>query len=172
MTNRRFLPLIISFTILITSCNKESNNITGSCWQGTQNGYDVPGLLICDKTKAEAEALHPMYWFYNASEPKFCWQVHEQTSVTYLRNMPQSVINTFGASNSYTYTKVSCNGFCTWKIIQKRKSKVTGQYANATKLFAESFMADSCNKIFQGRIITYQETADSLITREFFEKQP
>ncbi len=167
----------ISFLLILITlcgCKKENNNSVNAkaCWQGYQNGYDLPGLVVCDKTKTEAEALHPGYMFYNVNETKFCWLVSGNGTNGKVRNRPVSVADAIWKPQGYSYSKIDCNSFCNWRLVEKRKSKITGLFANATREYRETFLADSCNKLFAGRIINYIETADSVITREFTVKEP
>ena len=156
--------LFVLFSLGFSSCEKEK-----TCWQAFDPaGIDVPGLVICDKTKAEAEAEFPNYWFYNASEDKYCWQVIYQGNTYYTKNVPESMAARMWTTG-YVYSKVDCNSFCLWEYHEKRRSKSTGLYAE-TRLRQETFFQDSCNKLFVGRIITINETADTLYTREFVKK--
>ena len=69
---------LFSVTFLLSAtCNKNDDVpvVTNPCWQAfSPQGADVNGLLICDKTKAEAEAAWPQFWFYNSTETKYCWK--------------------------------------------------------------------------------------------------
>ena len=165
---------LISVTFLLSgTCNKNDDIplVTNPCWQAfSPLGADVNGLLICDKTKAEAEAAWPQYWFYNSTETKYCWRAQQGANpVFYAGNIPQSMADKMWASYGYTYVKVDCNSFCNWQILEKHKSKITGLY-KPTLLYYETLFPDSCSKLFVGKIVTYRETTDSLITREFSKK--
>ncbi len=71
----------------------------------------------------------------------------------------------------FTFTKVDFASFCRWKWLEKRQSKITGLFS-ATLTSTETYKADSCNKLFPGRIITVKETIDSIYYREFVKKEP
>lgn len=167
--------LIISATLFVIGCGKSGDSTpappTNPCWQAFDPlGADVNGLQICNKTQAEAEATWPQYWFYNAGEAKYCWRAQQSGGpVFYAGNIPQSMADKMWALYGYTYTKVDCSSFCKWQIIEKRKSKNTGLYV-PNRLFVETLFADTCFKLFEGKIVMHQETIDSLITREFFKK--
>ena len=140
---------LMSVTFLLSgTCNKNDDIplVTNPCWQAfSPLGADVNGLLICDKTKAEAEAAWPQYWFYNSTETKYWWKAQQGANpVFYAGNIPQSMAD-------------------------KHKSKITGLY-KPTLLYYETLFPDSCSKLFVGKIVTYRETTDSLITREFSKK--
>ena len=162
--------LTLHFLFCFSSCKKDRVD-TKACWQAFDPlGADVKNLVLCDKTKTEAEAAYPQYWFYNSSETKFCWRVQPpNSSIFYTSNIPQSMADKMWAAYGYTYTKVDCNSFCTWKILEKSKSKVTGFY-QPVKQFVETYTTDTCTKLFVGRVVTVRETTDSLITREFTQK--
>jgi hypothetical protein len=165
---------LFSVTFLLSAtCNKTDDlpAVTNPCWQAFDPlGTDVNGLLICDKTKAETEAAWPQYWFYNAVETKYCWKAQQGTNpVFYAADIPQSMADKMWALYGYSYTKVDCSSFCKWQIIEKRKSKITGLFT-PNRLYVETLFADTCSKLFAGKIVIYQETTDSLVTREFFKK--
>ena len=62
------LILFLLVIIFFGNCNKDGKH----CWQAfSPQGYDVPGLILCDKTKAEAEAAYPQNWFYRSGEKKY-----------------------------------------------------------------------------------------------------
>jgi hypothetical protein len=165
--------LLSSIILLSATCNKTDDVpvMLNPCWQAFDpSGTDVVGLQICNKTQAEAEATWPQYWFYNAGEAKYCWRVQPATGpVLYATDIPQSMANKMGSSYGYSFTKVDCRSFCKWQIIEKRKSKMTGLYT-PTRTFFETLFPDTCSKLFVGKIVTYQETIDSLVTREFYKK--
>ncbi len=167
------LFLFSAVFLLSATCNKNDDVpvVTNPCWQAFDpQGADVNGLLICDKTKPEAEAAWPQYWFYNSTEAKYCWRAQQGSNpVFYAGNIPQSMADKMWALYGYTYTKVDCRSFCMWQIIEKRKSKNTGLF-KPNRVFVETLFADTCSKLFAGKIVIYQETTDSLITREFSKK--
>ncbi len=103
-----------------------------------------------------------------AMKRNFCWKLTDLNgSILYARQIPASLINKFSDRYHYNYSKIDCNSFCNWTIIEKSKSKVTGFYIPARE-YRETF----CNKLFVGRIIVYRETADSITTREFTKAEP
>lgn len=57
------LLLLVSILFVFSNCRKDGK----ACWQGFDpTGYDA--VLVCDKTKTEAEAAFPQYWFYKQGE--------------------------------------------------------------------------------------------------------
>jgi hypothetical protein len=169
----KFFQNLFFIAAVIIPCISCSKNKKG-CWQGFTPFSNVQGLLVCDKTKAEAEAAFPQYWFYNASESKYCWKVETQQSPTfYIRYGPRSMVDKWRFYyGGYSFTKTDCNSFCIWNVVhEKHKSKVTGLYG-PTYLKSETFTTDTCSKLYTGRIIVIRETTDSIITREFVEKIP
>jgi hypothetical protein len=161
------LLLLVLFVLIFMSCGKEDK----SCWQAFDpGGFIVPGLVICDKTYEEAQEAYPQYWFYQKDEPLYCWKVNSPSGgVSYTKNVPISMTLIMMTTGSYTFTKQDCNSFCTYEIHEKIKSKQTGLYG-LTKLRTEVFLQDSCSKLFEGKVVVYNETADSITTREFFKK--
>jgi hypothetical protein len=170
MRNILFIFPVALIVLFSFSCSK--NNDKG-CWQAFHpGGADVEGLVLCDQTRSQAEAQYPQYWFYSADEAKYCWVYITSTGQEILlRHIPTSMVERMGI-NSATTSTIDCNSFCVWnRIIEKHKSKVTGLFG-PTKLYSETFGADSCSTLFVGRVVVHRETADSLITREFMEKLP
>ena len=163
------LIFVIAFSFLV-GCKKDGKG----CWQAfSPQGYTVPGLELCDKTKAEAEEAFPQYWFYRSGEKRYCWHGHLGTNDFYLWDVPESMTKRLIEYNGgYQFAKVDCESFCYCEWYEKRKSKITGQFG-PTGAFGEIILSkDSCSKLFVGRVITIRETADSLITRELVEKHP
>lgn len=164
------LIFILVTIILFSSCRKDGKG----CWQAfSPQGYDVTGLLLCDKTKAEAEEAWPQYWFYRIGEKKYCWQVQFGTNNYRTWEIPESMAKkTMEYNGAYQFTKIDCNSFCYCQWNEKHKSKITGLYG-PTKLITETILsADSCSKLSVGRIVIIRETTDSLITRELTAKNP
>jgi len=164
------LILFVTTIILFSNCRKDSKD----CWQAFDpQGYDAPGLVLCDKTKAEAEEAFPQYWFYKSGEKKYCWHVQIGINDYYTWDVPESMVKKYSEYNgAYHFTKVDCDAFCFCEWHEKRKSKITGLYS-PTRFISETILStDSCSKLFVGRVITISETADSLITRELVEKHP
>ena len=164
---RQIFLIFIICTIL--SCSKDKK----ACWQGfSPSGTDVRGLLVCDKTLAEAEAQFPQYWFYNSKEKKYCWRVVDANGTTfYLRQVPISMtekMKPFGGLNFYA---LDCNSFCIWTYHDKTRSKATGLYG-PTRGRSEVYFGDTCRTLYVGRTIVLHETADSIYTREFKENVP
>jgi hypothetical protein len=165
------IKFIISvvITVLLVGCRKDNKG----CWQAFDKaGADVQGLVICNKTQAEAEAMHPEYWFYKSGETKFCWQVQTPSRTSYTWNVPQSMAEKMSEQSGYVFTKKDCNSFCSCEWYEKHKSKITGQYGPT--LFIQEYLlsADTCNKLSVGRVVILRETTDSLITRELAKKNP
>jgi hypothetical protein len=159
-----FIPLMLLFC---SSCKKEKKG----CWQAySEFGEVITGLEVCDKTKQEAEDSQP-YRFANTEETKYCWRVQPPGSNIYnMGDIPQSITDGISAKYGYVYTKVPCNSFCTWELVEKRKSKITNTYSPSRSLL-ETFTTDTCSKLFVGKLVIYNETADSIITREFNTKR-
>lgn len=160
----------IFFLLLFASCKKEKVG----CWQGYDPaGYKIPGLVVCNKTKAEAEAMHPRYWFYKEGEKEYCWKMEVGSNISYVNEMPESIAQKYTANNgAYKFTKINCNSFCHCEWQEKHQSKITGLF-NPTRITSETLLsADTCSKLFVGRVIVFRETADSLITRELKKKLP
>jgi hypothetical protein len=162
---------ILLCSCILLSCTKESEK--EYCWQGFDpNGYTVQGLEVCGKTAAEVQAEYPQYWFYKADEPTYCWKVEVPArGPSYMRRVPVSMMDKMMARLGYSYAKVSCTSFCTWQYLDRARSKSDGGYA-PIRTSRETYAADSCSKLYQGRIITLRETADTLYTREFWKQDP
>lgn len=166
----RTQTLAICLAFLFAQCKKDGK----ACWQAfDRQGYDAPGLVLCDKTKAEAEAAYPQYWFYKTDERKFCWQVQIGGSTGYTWGVPESMVERQMQENAaYRFTKVDCNSFCTLEWHEKHKGKITNQYGS-TRLITETIVsADSCRRLAVGKVVVMRETADSVITRELMKKFP
>ena len=161
--------IILVAIILQIACKKESEK--KYCWKAYDlNGNIVADSVLCGKTKAEVEAEYPQFKLIRHDEETFCWQVrNQQGGYTYTRHFSASLMEWFYPGGASRYTKVDCNSFCIWKSLQFTQSKTTGLY-NPTRVFVEAYQADSCSKLFVGRKITIQETADSIIYREFTEQ--
>lgn len=160
--------IYIGIAVLFFGCRKNEK----ACWQGfNPQGTDVIGLVLCDKTKAEAEAAYPQYWFYKSDEPKYCWKVEFNGQTFYARNIPQSMANRMVQQNrAYRFTRFDCNSYCSVRWAQKHKSKITGQFGPTYSIVENIYSSDSCGRLSVGRVIVYRETTDSLITRELLEK--
>lgn len=165
---KNFLCFLIPLFI-VAGCKKEEEK--KDCWQAFDPaGYDARGLIVCDKTKAEAEALYPQLWFYSAAEKKYCWRTQSPRSgAGYARHIPESMVEKLTALYSISFAKTACESFCTWTLQDKFQSKITGQFKPVQQR-RETFQQDSCSKLFVGRVIVLQETADSIYTREFFSR--
>jgi len=164
------LILFLAMITFFNSCKKDGNG----CWQGfIPNGVDVPGLVVCDKTKAEAEAAFPQYWFYRIGEKKYCWYVEIGITKYYIWGVPESMAKKSMDNNgAYHYTKIDCGSFCVLEWLEKHRSKITGLYDPTRGITERLVSADSCSKLFVGKVVTWRETADSLITRELIKKYP
>lgn len=160
------LTILFAFSLMNFTCEKERN----ICWQGfSPAGADIRGLLLCDKTKAEAEALYPAYWFYDSEEPRFCWKVITPQGSFYMRQIPVSMVDRMRPNGGYIYTQVDCNSFCQWEWEEKVQHKQNGLYG-PTRRSSETYMADSCSKLYEGRVIITRETPDSIYRRTFLAK--
>jgi len=161
------LFLLTSF--LLSSCKKDGKG----CWQAfSPLGEDIPGLVLCDKTKAEADAAYPQYWFYPSDERKYCWLVQIGADSSRTWAVPESMAQKMEAERGYHFTKIDCNSFCFCQWVEKRKSKVTGLFAPALLITETLLSADSCSKLSVGKVVIVRETTDSLITRELTNKHP
>jgi hypothetical protein len=163
------LLLIITIAFLITSCKKDGK----ACWQAfDKSGGDATGLVICNKTKAEAEAMHPEFWFYKQGEAKYCWKVVTPNSTSYTWDVPESMAAKMQEFWGISYTKVDCKSFCFLEWYEKHKSKITGFYGPTYLKQEYLFSPDSCSKLSVGKVVVFRETSDSLITRELARKGP
>lgn len=153
--------------LFLVSCKKDKKG----CWQAVDKlGAVVTGLTVCDLTQSEAEAMYPQFWFYNTREPVYCWKVQRPgSSPVYAADLPESIIKKLFISGNTTFTIIDCSSYCIWEVIEKRKNKITNLF-DPTRLYVETYFTDTCSKLFVGRIITYRETTDSLITREYSKK--
>jgi hypothetical protein len=164
------LTFFLTLAVLFNNCRKDGKG----CWQAFDPlGYDVQGLVLCNKTKAEAEAAYPQYWFYRQKENKYCWQIQNGTNTSHAYDIPESIADKYmSVNNTLQFTKVDCGSFCICKWLEKRKSKITGEFTPA-RVIIETFLSpDTCSKLFIGRLIVVKETADSFITRELTDKHP
>lgn len=170
----KYLVIFIAASFLLaSSCNKENGK---ACWQAfSSSGADINGLLLCDKTKSEAEAEYPGSWFYRQGETKYCWRADKPGDSfypQYLYGIPESMKTNMQNLWGYSLTQINCSSFCRIKWLEKHRSKITGNYG-PTLLYLETLVStDSCSRLTLGRVITYRETTDSLITREVSEKNP
>jgi hypothetical protein len=72
----------------------------------------------------------------------------------------------------FTYIKIDCNSFCNCEWTEERKSKITGLY-DLNRSVVETFLsADTCSKLYIGRIVVIRENTDSIITRKLIYKKP
>ncbi|HXL56409.1 MAG TPA: hypothetical protein VN958_09140, partial [Chitinophagaceae bacterium] len=113
-------PILFLLIILFFSyCSKDNKD----CWQAFYpGGHDLEGLVVCDKTEAEAEAAYPEYWFYKQGEEKYCWQVEIGTRTYYTSGVPESMANKQMSINAaYHYTKINCESFCNCVWLEKHK---------------------------------------------------
>jgi len=164
------LIFLLGIMIPLSSCTKESKG----CWQAFDpQGNNVPGLLLCDKTKAEAETAYPQYWFYRSGEEQFCWQVQIGTNSYRTWGVPESIAKRYMEENgAYHFTKIDCKSFCYCEWNEKHKSKFTGLFGPTLFISETLLSTDSCSKLSAGRVVVVRETTDSLITRELVKKFP
>lgn len=168
------MKILLAAFLLITllpGCVKHDDE--KACWQAfSPAGGDMPGLILCDKTLAEAEAAYPGMWFYNANETKYCWQLQTAQGTThYLRQVPVSMANKMETALGHTFTKMDCNSFCTWTCHDKQKSKITNNYG-PTRQKLHTYLGDSCSLLYVGKVIVIKETTDSIYTREYMKVEP
>ncbi len=149
--------------LLLGSCSKEKG-----CFQVAYNAY-IQEEKICDIKKSELEnnASANNGFVFRASEARFCWKITFSNGQDgYRKNLPESVVKHFFSGNGVSYSRVSCSTFCSWKVLIRQRSKITGLY-NPTLTRQEFFLgaaADTCSTLFKGREVVLRETADSLIT--------
>jgi hypothetical protein len=163
--------LLILILFLFSQCKKDGKG----CWQAFDPaGYgDAPGLVLCDKTKAEAEAAYPEFWFYKAGEEKFCWKVQIGSRESYGWGVPKSMAEKYMQENgAFQFTKIDCGSFCALEWHEKHKSKITNQFGPTYIITENILSADSCSKLAVGKVVVVRETADSLITREVVKRFP
>jgi hypothetical protein len=164
----RYVLQNLFLLILVLSCKKVKEE-KRYCWGAyDHNGNLVSHSLVCGKAEEQARAAYPQYLLYRQDEERACWRVEQpQQKTQYRRGIPESILKHFYLGNA-TFTKVDCNSFCIWRSYEKSQSKATDLYS-PTRVYVETYMADSCSKLYMGRKIIVRETADSLIWREFFE---
>jgi len=159
--------------LLSSSCKKDGGK---ACWQAFSSlGADVAGVQPCDVTKKEAEEKYPGYWFYPAGETKYCWRVTKASDpnfVQYWWGIPESMKGNMEGAHGVILTKFDCNGFCNLGWAEKHKSKTTGQIIFFNSYNEVLLNADSCSKLYQGRIINLWETADSVAFLELVNRHP
>lgn len=166
----KLLSIYFAIVLFLSSCGKNNK----ACWQAFDpQGADAQGLVLCDQTKAEAEAAWPQYWFYKAGEQKFCWRVQIGSNVYNTWGVPASMAQRYMQENgAYQFTKIDCNSFCVVEWYEKHKNKITNQFGPVRSITDKNLSADSCGKLSVGRIVVVRETSDSLITRELVKKFP
>jgi hypothetical protein len=157
------LVLIMALT---PACKKDPRG----CYQAFDpSGFNVSGLLVCDKSLEELQNKFPGYMWYNQlTEETYCWKCELPTGNThYYRQAPVSILLKLKSIRGYTnMTRVDCNSFCFWRYYDKQKSKSTNFYS-PIRASTEMLLGDTCNKLYDGRVIVTKETADSIYTREF-----
>src|SRR5688572_18698927 len=118
----RYILIFIAGGLVLGSCSKEEQR---DCWQAwSPVGTEVPGLALCDKTLAEAEAQFPAYWFYRVDEAKYCWRSVTNGDTIYWVKMPESMKEKYLSAGYYThFIKVDCSSFCHCTWHEKHKSK-------------------------------------------------
>jgi len=160
--------IVIIFIVAIwssISCKKENQK---TCWNLVQNGGIIPGQ-VCDKSQKEMEEqFGNQYFFVRTSEPRYCWRFKQANNNTYYygRDVTQSMIDKFYQPYGYESVKVACNSFCTWEILLRSQSKITGQYL-PTRINRETYTTDTCTKLFTGRVVVTREAADSIFTSTY-----
>ena len=161
----------IIFLFSVYSCKKEN----AGCYQLAYNG-SVVSDPICDKSKSEIEAQAGAgYFVFKASEKRYCWKIVSANGsfTNYHKDLPESVLNHFYNTNGNVISKVDCSSFCAWEVQTKSRSKITGNYLPTTVKveFYEGAVADTCSKLFEGRVVTVRETTDSLITATYIKER-
>lgn len=158
--------------LLSASCKKDGKG----CWQCFVSlGVDQFNPPLCDVTKKEAEERYPNCWFYRAGETKYCWKATKSGDPAYPKyvwGIPESMKTNMENSHGYTLTKFECNGFCNLGWAEKHRSKATGQIIFYRGYNEVLLSADSCSKLYKGRIINIWETTDSLAYLELVNRYP
>ncbi|MDZ4793324.1 MAG: hypothetical protein SGI83_03515 [Bacteroidota bacterium] len=169
---KHILIFIAVIFLFISSCSKENRK---GCWQAFDAFalIDVNGNVVCDKTKAEAEAQYPNFMFYRQGAAKYCWKIIAGSNTYYSPGIPEEIAAEFNQNGVWQLSKVNCSSFCNVEWKEMHKSKRTGLY-NPSRSIGETFLKnpDTCSKLFVNRVVTYRETTDSLITREVLSKEP
>jgi hypothetical protein len=167
---KQHLILLVLFSFFLIQCKKDDKD----CWQAFDPmGFDVPGLVVCDKTISEAEAAYPQYWFYKSGEAKYCWKIQFGTNTYYTWDIPESMANRHMQENgAFQYSKINCNNFCSLEWHEKHKNKITNELGPVRLVVETIVSADSCSKLSVGKIVIIRETTDSVITRELIKKNP
>lgn len=167
---KNILIVFGSFILLSSGCRKDGKG----CWQGwnVTGQVDAAGYLFCDKTKAEVEAEYPGIWFYRQGEAKYCYRTTSGSNTYYWANIPESIKDKYAANGQGPFTKIDCSSFCRCTWLEKHKNKLNNQYGPVMQYLETFTTADTCSKLFVGRVITVRETTDSLITRELTNKKP
>jgi hypothetical protein len=156
--------ILLSLLILYAlACNKNKEY----CWQV----YDSLGNVVkieCDKTEAEMEGQYGPY-YDRVDAKKYCWKIqYGNGSVVYPENVTEKMANIFFAG-AVSKEKFTC-GYCQkWMSRGKDLYKPTGNFIYQS-VRAEVYCGDTCNTLFQGRVIILRDTPDSLITVEFIQK--
>jgi len=173
---KRFIEVcVLIFIILggLSNCTKDGGK---GCWVAVEAGTLAPVVFnppLCDIKKKEAEDRYPNYWFYRAGTATNCYKVLFGSNTYYVTNMAEEVVQKITETTpAYQYIKMDCGSFCNITWLEKRKSKITGQYAPIHELFETLINPDSCSRLSVGRVIILSETSDSLITKEVKEKKP
>ena len=161
--------ILYSVVISLISCKKDDK----ACWQAfDKGGADATGLILCDKTRAEAEAAYPSYWFYKVGETKYCWKLQNSNGVSYGWDIPQSMADSMHKFWGFTFTRMDCSSFCFLEWNEKHKSKITGMYGPTYTKQEYLFSSDTCSKLSVGKIVVIKDTMDSLVTKELVRKEP
>lgn len=167
---KNILFVLIPSILLLSGCRKDGKG----CWQGWNviGQEDATGILVCDETKSGAESQFPGVWFYRQGETKYCYRTTSGSNTLYWANIPESIKDLYAANGQGPFTKIDCSSFCRCTWLEKQKNKLNNQFGPTRQYIETLTTADTCSKLFIGRIIIVRETADSLITRELIDKKP
>jgi hypothetical protein len=167
--------VIACFALLSIQCSKNGKG----CWQAfSPQGVDVFGSSpLCDITKKEAEEHYPQYkgWFYRAGETKNCYKVTKTNDPNYINywwGIPGSMKGNMEQAYSVILTWIDCASFCRLIWNERHKSKTTGSIVGINAYSETLLNADSCSKLYKGRIINLWETADSIAYLELVDRYP
>lgn len=164
--------VIAFFALLSVQCSKEGKG----CWMAfTSAGEDAFLNPLCDVTKKQAEAQYPIYWFYRYGESKNCYKVTKANDPSYINywwGIPGSMKSNMEQARGVILTKIECTSFCTLGWNEKHKSKSTGLIVNVNAYGETLLNADSCSKLYLGRIINLWETADSIAYLQLVNRFP
>jgi hypothetical protein len=171
---KHILFAIFFFSLLSVQCSKSGKG----CWQAfSRQGLDIFNPPLCDMTKKEAEEKYPQYkgWFYRAGETKNCYKATKTSDPNYVEywwGIPESMKGNMEQAYGVILTKIDCSSFCKLVWNERHKSKTTSLFVTVNAYSELLLNADSCSKLYKGRIINLWETADSIAYLELVDRYP